>query len=606
VRARRAGPIVAVITGVMVAAVLGGAVVRDRGSVGPDPVHAASTTAAPGLTSTAVLAFDFENQTVDPMLDRTPEIVFTVSLLQSTLMLEGFQGSDLRLLASEFEAQRLDDSLAQRLAARDGGTVLVVHGSIAARHGGYALSIRVTDSSGALVLSREREAANASRVVPTVALLASDLRTKLGETPPIAPAVAERTSMSSSLEADHELLLAWGLADGIVHARRAVALDPTFAKAYRFLGIELMNMGKTNEAFAQYQLALKSSDTLSEKERLGLQGDYEWGFGDLDRSIRAYETRLASCPRDWATLENLAEAYLTKGEIAKASAIGARVVAQHPHYVTARSNQVLHEVLMGELELAVRDAHAIVDEFPQPSSLTYRSLAAAEALLNHPDAARDAYAKLAGLDASLATFALADLEAAAGRLSEAAALLERGIVADVASGEKAYAALKWAALAEARLGQGQKAAALDAAEKAIADGDAQTLYMAGTVLLDTRDSREVEKAIEIASRLGQGVTRDEKYYATVLGADALVAQGNARQALARLDEARSLGGSWLVGYRRALAYAELHELDRAEEEWKACLARRGEGALVFDDAPSLRYLSRITQYRSRASMVRDP
>jgi tetratricopeptide (TPR) repeat protein len=618
VRSRRTALITAVAGAVMIVAIVGGgAALRARPSVQPDTVHSAGTaspgsTGAPAPMSTAVLVLGFENRTIDPMLDGTPDVVFAVSLLQSTLMLEGFEGTDLRSLASEFEAQRVDDSLGERLAAREGGAVLVVHGSVAARHGGYVLSMRVMDPTGALVLSSEREAANASRVVPTVALLASDLRTKLGETPPIDPSAAERTSMSASLEADHELLLAWGLADagkdadGIAHARRAIALDPTFAKAHRFLGMQLMNTGNENESFAQFQLALKWSDTLSEKERLGLVGDYEWLFGDLDRSITAYEKRLASCPRDWSMMSNLAGAYQSKGDLAKASALVARVVAQHPHYVVARSNRVLYEALSGDLELAVRDANAVLEEFPRPFDSTYEYLAVAEALLDHPDAARQAYAKLAAVNPSLATFGLADMEAAAGRLHEAVALLEKGIAADVANGDKAYAALKWAALAEARLGQGQKGAALDAAEKAIADGDPQTLYISGTVLLETRDSRPVRRASEIVSRLDRGVTRDEKYYATLLGADVLVAQGNPRQALTMLDAAARLGPSWLVQYRRALAYAELHEVDRAEEEWKACLGRPGDGALVFNLAPTLRYLSRIKQYRARASISGDP
>jgi tetratricopeptide (TPR) repeat protein len=612
---RRAAPIAAVAA--LVTIVGGAAAVRGRRSQRPDPVDAAGT-ASPGSTevpapmSTAALVLGFENQTVDPMLDGTLDLVFVLSLSRSTLMLEGIQGSDLRSLASEFEPGRVDDRLGQRLAARDGGAVLLIHGSVAARRGGYALAMRVTDPTGALVLSSERDAADASRVVPTAALFASDLRTKLGETPPIDPGIAERTSASASLEADHELLLAWGLfdaaktADGIAHARRAVALDPTFAKAYGFLGMQLKNVGKTNEAFAQYQLALKWSDSLSEKERLRLVGDYEWDFGDLGRSIDAYEKRLALCPRDWGTMGNLAGAYMTKGDAPRSSAIGAQVLAHHPHDVTARSNHVLDQVLTGDLERAVDDAHVIIEEFPRPPSLTYLSLAVAEALLDHPDAAKEAYAKLAGVNASLATFGLADLEAAAGRLSETVAVLEKGIAADVANGEKAYAAVKWAALAEARLGQGEKAAALDAAEKAIAAGDAQTLYMAGTVLLDTRDSRQVRRVSEIVSRLGRGVTRDERYYAALLGADVLVAQGNAQQALAVLDGAARLGPSWLVRYRRGLAYAELHSVDRAEEEWKACLVRRSEGALVFDDAPSVRYLSRITQARARASIAHDP
>jgi tetratricopeptide (TPR) repeat protein len=616
-RAQRAAPIAAVAALVAIVALGGGgAAILSHWPTQRDSVHApgaapSGPTGAAAPTSVAVLILGFENQTVDPVFDGTLDLVFSVSLQRSTLMLEAFQGTDLRSLASEFEPTRVDESLGRRLAARDGGTVLVVHGSIAAKLAGYVLSMRVTDSTGALVLSRDSDAADASRVVPTVALLAADLRTKLGETPPFDPGVAERTSMSASLEADHELLLAWGFsdagkyADGVAHGRRAVAIDPTFARAYQFLGMQLVNMGRTNDGLEQYQLAMKWIDELSEKERLRLVGDYEWDFGDLERSIEAYEKLLASTPRDSNTTLNLAGAYQTKGDIEKANAIGARVVAQHPHKVIARSNHILNETLAGNLEQAVRDAHAVAEEFPHPPALTYLSLAVAEALLDHPAAAREAYAKLAGVNASLATFGLADLEAGAGRLSEAVAVLEKGVAADVASGEKAYAALKWAALAEARLDQGKKAAALDAAEKAIADGDPQTLYMAGTVLLDTRDSRQVRKVSEIVSRLARGVSRDEKYYASLLGADVLVAQGNVRQALAMLDEAERLGTSWLVGYRRALAYAEQHDVDRAEEEWRACLARRGEGALVFDDAPSVRYLPRIAQYRARASIARD-
>jgi tetratricopeptide (TPR) repeat protein len=459
--------------------------------------------------------------------------------------------------------------------------------------------MRVTDSAGALGASLSRDRTSASRVVPVVAQLASDLRTKLGEAPPSDPAVAERTSLSASLEADHELFLAFGFAeagksaDSIAHARRALALDPAFARAYAFLALQLRNQFRNDEALRTFQLALKWSDSLSENERLRLVGDYEWAFGDVDRAIDAYEKRLAACPRDWTTMGNLSGAYAAKGDVAKALALENRIIAQHPRDITIRGNVVLDELLMGDVVQAANDARTILDEFPHPPSLTYLYLAVAEALLDRPDSAKDAYAKLAVVDASLAAFGVADLEAAAGHLSEAALLLERGIAADDANGEKAHAAVKWAALAEARLGQGEKAKALEAAEKALASGDAQTLYMAGEAMLDAHDPPRLPEVGEIVSRLGRGVTRDEKYYSDLLGADVLVAKDNARLALHVLDDAQKLGGSWLVHYHRARAYVELREVDRAEAELRACLEHRADGALAFDDAPSIRYLSRV-------------
>ena len=85
-----------------------------------------------------------------------------------------------------------------------------------------------------------------------------------------------------------------------------------------------------------------------------------------------------------------------------------------------------------------------------------------------------------------------------------------------------------------------------------------------------------------------------------MAADLLRAQGKRREALAAFDDAQRTGDPWLARYGHALVELELGEFAQAQAELETCLARRGQAALVFDDAPTFRYVPEVTYYLARA------
>jgi hypothetical protein len=378
--------------------------------------------------------------------------------------------------------------------------VLTVRGSAALKGSGYSLSITATNAeSDAVVVSGARDAANGAGVVPSIGLVACDLRAALGDPPPTDPRVAEQTGLSASLEADHETLVGTRLIDlgkyeeGVTYFKRALELDPGF-------------IGWTNLAGSE----LRASN--------------------LDRAVEVGEKTLS--------------------------------------------------------------------DFARPPPHTYVNLAVAEALLGHAGKAADAYGKLLSRDASLANHGLADLALAEGRDADATALLVKGLAADIAEKSADATARKRVLLAEARLRRNDTVGALEAAQKATSFTEPATLFGAGEVEIQARG---LKGARAIAADLGKSPAQDARMYAKILEADALRAEGKAREGLAKLDLAQHISDSWLGHLSLARAHLDLDENADAEREIRVCIARRGEGALAFDsDAPSARFVPPLTYYLARA------
>jgi eukaryotic-like serine/threonine-protein kinase len=574
----------------------------------PSSSAALDANVAPTTSRTTVLVLEMANDTSDPLFDRTLDAVLMKAIGQSSMM-SALALDPLRSLASELETEPLsiDEQLAKKLLARDGGTVITVRGRVAlSRKGpGYALSIMATDSrSGAVVFSGTREAEDARRVVPNLGWLASRLRAALGDSPPTDPRGAEETTMSASLEADRAMLLGTGLAnigkyeEGAAYLRQAVALDPGFARAHDILASVLWNMGRRTEAVSEYEVALRGADNLGELERLELQADYLQTIGAYDRATAAFEELLG---KRRATLNEetaLTELYWETNQMQRARDLARRAAAENPQDVIALANLACSELRASDVERAREDAAKLVADFPRAPPHTYVYLGLAEELRGQSASAADAYGKLLSRDASLANHGLADLALSEGRFAEATTLLVRGLAADIESKNHDATARKRVLLAETRLRRGDPKSALEAARKATGSEEPSTLYAAGEVDIGAHD---IKTALSIASDLAKGPGQDSRMYGKLLEADALRADGKERDALVRIEEAQRISDSWLGHLSLARAHLDLGEYADAEREVRVCIARRGEGVLAFDaDAPSARLVPPLTYYLARA------
>ena len=85
----------------------------------------------------------------------------------------------------------------------------------------------------------------------------------------------------------------------IQYMKKAIAIDPEFAMAYRSLAVSHNNLGYLDEGRKYAQKALELSDRLSDRERYLIQGQLYWlSEKTYDKAIEAFEKLLELYPED--------------------------------------------------------------------------------------------------------------------------------------------------------------------------------------------------------------------------------------------------------------------------------------------------------------------
>ena len=234
--------------------------------------------------------------------------------------------------------ERVDFTLARELATRD-GIKAVLDGEILAIGGGYVLTARLIATSDGTVLASFRETADeASELIPAIGELSKAVRARVGEsmrTVQRTPALDQVTT--TSLDALRKYAAGVRASDiegnlpkaaGLL--REAVAIDSTFASAWRKLGIVTQNAGlavaasdsaitkayqhRGRLAFFEQQMAIASYFTV------GGPGS------DRQRAIEAFDALLERDSSDVRVFNNYALALRSRREFARAEAMYRKVV----------------------------------------------------------------------------------------------------------------------------------------------------------------------------------------------------------------------------------------------------------------------------------------
>jgi serine/threonine protein kinase/tetratricopeptide (TPR) repeat protein len=570
-------------------------------SVAPSPTSGIST--GTGLPAD-VLILGIDNRTSDPLLDGTLDTVLTYALGRSRA-LSALSGPPLRRLAMELrpEPEKIDERLGQALAAHYGKRVVTIRGAVAPKDAGYSVSLIGTEAAtGAVLVSATRDARSADRIVPTVGLLACDIRRALGDPLPEDPLAEERTDLSLSIEADHELSVGLGLGnagdydEGILHLRRATALDPGLADAHMGLAIFLSSLALDGDAIKEARLGVKELGGLGDFLRLKLLANYYWLVGDYDRSIPAFAEALSLRPLNVSLAGNLAMVYAMNGNLDRALELSHRVALEHPKYVIGRSNVAAYEFLAGHFEEARRQAEEVVHDFPHPTVYAYVYLALAKIMLGDEAGGLAIYDTLGGLDASLAAIGRADLAIADGRLADADDLLQRSLAVDGA--DKDAIAPQLAMLGEVLAQRGDTPGANRAADKAALSASASARFAAAEVFLTIKQEK---KALALAGELTATESRDGRMYAKLIEGDAARLRGALGESVASFSDAQRIGDSWWSHRGLGMAALARGAFADAEREFRTCLARSGEGAAAYsDNAPTVRHVRKMTYYLARA------
>ncbi|HEX9164720.1 MAG TPA: tetratricopeptide repeat-containing serine/threonine-protein kinase, partial [Gemmatimonadales bacterium] len=265
--------------------------------------------------SRLVLA-DFANSTSDSTLAASITEAFRIDLSQSATvrLLDGRQVSAALVRMERSADSGLDATVALELAQREGAAA-VVAGEIAPLASGYVLSVRLLSAGDGGTLLADREiASDPAGIIPAVENLSRRLRERIGEslrTIRGGDALAQVTT--GSLEA----LRLYSLADRAVNTGRvsesirlyeqAIALDSTFAMAWRRLAVVLGNSGRDPVRRADAaRRAFELRDRLPPREATLAEGFYYQANRQAPEAIAAYQRLLATWPDDYAAQNNLA------------------------------------------------------------------------------------------------------------------------------------------------------------------------------------------------------------------------------------------------------------------------------------------------------------
>ena len=560
-------------------------------------------------TPVTVLVADFNNTTADPIFNGTLEPALTVALEGATFI-TAYNRGEARRVAAQLQPgeTKLDETLAKLVAVRQGIEVILT-GSIAKEGGGYRLAVRAVDAFTSKVLdSEEITGVNKDGVLVATAKLAAKLRKALrDDTPESLQLAAAETFSAGSVEAAHQYALAeqaeWSgkSQEALTDYSKAVELDPNLGRAYANMSAIYANLGKTEEAEANQKLAMAKIDRMSDRERYKTRGIYYLVTRNDQKAIEELSTLIKQYPTDGGGLQNLALAYFYHRDFPKALEIGRRASQLFPKNVSRLNNVALYGMYASDFAGSIKDAEAVIGLNPSFAK-AYLAIALSSLGQNQPQKAIETYEKLAGLSpqgASLASIGLADVALYEGRIHDAAAILEKGIAADVEAKISAAAALKSTVLAETHGRLGSKPQAQAAAERALqlSKSDAVQITVARVYAKMGLSAKAAPLVKDLSSRLGG----DPRAYAKLIEGEIELEKGNARAAVKLFEEARQVSDTWLGRFDLGRAYIEMKAFIEADSELEACIKRRGEAAaILLDDIPSLRYLPEAYYYLGRA------
>jgi Flp pilus assembly protein TadD len=275
-----------------------------------------------------ILVTDFTNTTGDPVFDGTLKSATAVGLGQSpyiNVVSDQKVQQTLKLMGQPADA-RITPQIGSQICSRNAIKAMLT-GSIAALGSQYVITLKaVNAATGDSLAEEQAQASKKEDVLNSLGSAVSNLRGKLGEslasikkfdkpldeaTTPSLDALKAYTDAKAAREKGDE----YGAVPLFKHA---IALDPTFASAYAYLGTTYSNMGQT-DLYEQYlKQAFDLRDRASERERFYIAGHYYDSLGDIEQSLQTWQLYHQTYPNDETPDSNLAVLYARLGDPEKA------------------------------------------------------------------------------------------------------------------------------------------------------------------------------------------------------------------------------------------------------------------------------------------------
>ena len=551
--------------------------------------------------SVSILIADFANSTGSELFSGIVEESLRVGL-EVAPFVQSFPRTSAVAIAADIDSTEEGDLLIEtaNLVALREGVNIVIGGSLRRDEDGLqVMATGYAPGDQSELFSVTEYAETDANILDAVAEVSRQLRRALGDTEKPTGAGESETFIVANLEAAAEYLkaqdlqLSRKLEEAVVHYEKAIALDPTFARAYAGLALTEEYLGRSEAAGPHWEAALAGLSTLTERGQLRTLGNYYTiNKRDYDKALETYERLVERYPVDNVAYNNLGVAAFYAMDFQRALEVGRVVASRYPAHSGYAANLALYAMYASRFDEAEDVADSVVEVDPS-SAYAHFVLAQSHAVAGRLDKAAETYTKMKELDEfakSVSAEGLADLALNRGDVDEALETLDAAIAYEVARGATTTAAIKHTMRIDAYRLSGDTENAIAAAITALdmAPNDPAVSVPAAIALIELS---EFERAQLIIDSLSKGFSKTRRAYAEALRAQLASAHNEHDVAAAAADAAIELADLWLIRLIRANVLLDANRIPEAQADLRACEERIGEGIAVFlNDRPSLRTL----------------
>ena len=330
-----------------------------------------------------VLIGDFDNQTGDPVFDKSLTTAFTTSLGQSTYanVYSRRRINETLKRMKRPVLEKVDEAVAQELAVREGLKVVVLP-SISGIGNNYRLTATIRDvGSGKDVKTESVKAIGKDKILDAVDTLSAQVRKDLGESMQTVSKSKRLSAVTTqslhalrqySLATEKVLTLQWDEAK--IYFENALQMDPNFTAARASLGMlhveQAMNRLPNFDAVKGKRLlneAVKQVDGLTDREKYGILAFHARAVeGNPEKAVGYLKALMALYPDDSVIHLNLGRTYSDTGRTREAIAEYKQAIRVDPKFVLAYGNMAaayLYE--MGDIASAVPVLQNILELDPE-------------------------------------------------------------------------------------------------------------------------------------------------------------------------------------------------------------------------------------------------
>jgi DNA-binding winged helix-turn-helix (wHTH) protein/tetratricopeptide (TPR) repeat protein len=266
------------------------------------------THAKPLTDNDVVVLAEFANTTGDPVFDGTLRQGLAVQLEQSPFLSiisdEKIQQT-LVLMGQPVDA-KLIPVIAREVCQRT-ASAAVLDGSIARIGTEYLLTLKAVNcESGKTLASAEAQASDQNDVLDALGHMSVEMRNKLGESlstiqkfdTPLEQATTPSLKALKAFTSGMQAMRTKGPEAATPFFKHAVELDPNFAVAYAYLGVEATTRLEPSLSVGYRTKAYELRDRASEAEKYWITATYHKGVtGDIPKAIEACDLWIQDYPR---------------------------------------------------------------------------------------------------------------------------------------------------------------------------------------------------------------------------------------------------------------------------------------------------------------------